>query len=335
MNDLTNNENQEAGHQTYKYVCSKFMINFKSFKQNRDTLANYLETSLSLINMRLEKYSPFQQGILYAIMTLVSIKVVHVILNFSSFLFVFYNLIHLFMTTFALIALYACFNLVFGNSQMNDKRTVFLFITCFISEFFIQFTAYNLSINQTSTTTKNGEFVEYQLRRINTPTTQFLVESINHVIIIASIFTLASIYLNLKLSEKFLTILLVCLTRFYGTVYLSNVIPAAICSYYTYLCAFIGILISNYIQEVVNESGTCIKQKLNAFETLLSLFDKNTEKHSLSSSNSTSFHVRHKSNNINNSSYFTQLNNQRRTSLPTIPVKLEKVILDKKNSLIF
>jgi hypothetical protein len=330
MNDLKNNENQEGGHKSDEHMFSKFTVYFKDLKELKGTLANHLQALFSLIIMRLESYSPLQQGFFYAIMTLVSIKIIQVILNFSSFLFVFYGLIHLFMTTFALIALYACFNLVFRNSQLNDKRTLFLFITCFISEFFIQFTSYNLSINQTTTTTTttNSDFVEYQLRRVNAPTTQLLVESINHVIIIASVFTLASIYLNLKLREKFLSILVVCLTRFYGTIYLSNVIPAAICSYYTYVCALIGILISNNLQEVLNLSGPCIKQKLIDFDAMISLFDKNSGKRLLSSSNSTaSFHIRHKSsNNSNNSNHFTQLNNQRRTSLPTIPAKMEKVI---------
>lgn len=232
----------------------------------------------------------------------------------TSLILLLYNLIRLFMTIFCIFSFYTWSNLIYthrlcGRLNLNDKKVYILFLSCLLSEFFIQFVTYNSS------------------RHNMVLTSNPIVENWKQVLVISSVCTLTSYYLNFRiLKENVFLIVLFNLTRFYGSVQFSSVLPESISAYFTYICALAGILFAYYLNSTILTVS-------DNFGTLCNISIR------ISSKSLRNSKINSDNNNHNNNTFYSkeecmlkpcakyrQKLSRRRTSLPTsIPFKPEKV----------
>lgn len=170
-----------------------------------------------------------------------SVLVAIILIHLTSLLFIYLpvivlfiaNLTHLLMTVFCIFSFYTWLNLVFGNKiDLNDRKIFILFLIGITSEFSIQLFLFDVSI----------------IRKDLAITNSF-VSNIHVIVIVSLVCSLISYYLNYSLTkENIVYIFLIISTRFVGSVYLEDIIPSSLCSYFIYLCALGGILFSFFIK---------------------------------------------------------------------------------------
>ena len=299
--------------------------------------------------------TPFQQGVAYALIILFLVQWTSLLLNYTFMLTIFYNLLNLFMTIFCIFSFFTWLNLFAGQYlSLNETHVYLLFSTCFISEFFIQFFTFNFKSilyesisNRTLTRTEGSPHPTSA-----SPSFELIVETFYQVIITSLTCLFTFFYSNIKPNQYTLFLLFICLMRFYATIYLSHLIPLQVCSYLTYFCALAGIIFSKYIEAnfsfvsslssnnnvISTNASTTRKNSLNKsqlkssrtsyFCSRCSLFSKSNhflgnntpgKGNGLNRRKLTSCSVVSNSNSI--------YNFKRRSSLPTIPSKNEKVNL--------
>lgn len=167
------------------------------------------------------------------------------------------NLTRLLITIFCIFSFYTWLNLIFGHRiKINDKKVFILFLIGIISEFCIQLFLFHVSASQMDLVVRNS-----------------IVSNIQIIAIVSLVCTLASYFLNFSLTkENIIYISLISSTRFFGSVYLSDVIPSSICSYFIYLCALGGILFSFIVK-----NSLMINDNLNLCNIEISFIKKSQE----------------------------------------------------------
>lgn len=167
------------------------------------------------------------------------------------------NLTRLLITIFCIFSFYTWLNLIFGHRiEINDKKVFILFLIGIISEFCIQLFLFHVSASQMDLVVRNS-----------------IVSNIQIIAIVSLVCTLASYFLNFSLTkENIIYIILISSTRFFGSVYLSDVIPSSICSYFIYLCALGGILFSFIVK-----NSLMINDNLNLCNIEISFIKKSQE----------------------------------------------------------
>ena len=231
-------------------------------------------------------------------------------------------------------SLFTWFGLINGK-YWSDTNVYLIFLTCFTSEFLIQFIVFH---------TRNKNDPSKYIDNSN-----LLIENFYNLIVIGLLCVLVNFFQGAKFNENFLFIICICLTRFYSMCSFVNVIPYTICAYFSYLCAFGGILFSHFLRyglNLFNNKNTknesdynkftdhILKNNLNHVDFLNDdTVNKNEKKKRVSSiisalNSNTDFlnnfntKTNCKSRRGNRSN---NLMSERRTSLPTIPIKNEKV----------
>jgi hypothetical protein len=162
-----------------------------------------------------------------------------------------------------------------------------------------------------------------------------LNENVFYAFLICSICIMNCFYINVNLIDNMFIIAISCLTRLYGTVYFANVLPVSICSYFAYLCAISGVFLSHYIRiRILNDHGqhgqrpqqsTSTTKKHDSLDTKANKTYANEM--STSSGSIISDLLHHSKKSIKQLPHSVSLRFHRRTSLPTIPIKYEKVCI--------
>jgi hypothetical protein len=341
---------------------------------------NRLKTKLKSSIENLNELPPIKLGIVYAVLIISITKLIYLIINYTYLILILYNLLRLFISIFCIFSLFTWLSLILsGNKYLTDTRIFVLLLTCFTSEFLIQFMVFNTNLltninsfndlikylNSTYFSQLNFEIyddnnnylnVNYkdELELINNNNNNsnnyqstitslnnlfcYLVENFHNALIIGLTCTLANCFYTkrLNINENLFIVLIVFLTRFYGIVNFSSLIPNTICAYFTYFCAFNGVLFSKYLENFLemfnrndnkiddsngqNENKTCFDSIIKNL-TIDSRSEDNNSK-SGPKPNSKSTIVTNKS----KWSKFLNYNNhyKRRISLPTITQKCEK-----------
>ncbi len=297
--------------------------------------------------------TPLQQGVAYALIILFLAQSISLLLNYTFILTILYNLLNLFATIFCIFSLFTWLNLFAGHHlNMNETHVYLLFLTCFISEFFIQFFTFNFkSILYGSMS--NRTFVQGQSSAnlaSASPSFELIIETFYQVIIISMTCLFTFFYSNIKPSQYVYFLLFICITRFYATIYLSHLIPLHVCSYLTYLSALSGVLFSKYIEAnfsfaislnhnrnnvLMTRKNSLNKSQLKSsrasyFCSRCSLFSKSTHFFNNNVTNFSGKGSAEKRRKLTSCSVVSNSNSifnfKRRSSLPTIPSKNEKVI---------
>ena len=195
----------------------------------------------------------------------VSVLVAIILIHITSLAFLYLpvivlyiaNLTRLFMTVFCIFSFYTWLNLVLGHKiDLNDKKVFILFLIGIMSEFSIQLFLFDVSIIRDDLVISNS-----------------FVVNIHIIVVVSLVCTLISYYLNYSLTkENVIYILLIISTRFVGSVYLTDIIPSSICSYFIYLCALGGILFSFFIK-----NSLMINDNLNLCNIQISFTKKSQE----------------------------------------------------------
>ncbi len=325
------NDERSVKQRLKQILCEKF-----------DTYSNSFQKNLT----------PFQQGVAYALLILFLVQSTSLILNYTFMLTLLYNLLNLLITIFSIFSFFTWLNLFAGQYINLDETHVYLlFLTCFLSEFFIQFFTFNFkSILFDSISNRTLAFGDGSLHNVSTsPSFELILETFYQVVITSLTCLFTFFYSNIKPSQYCLFLLFICLMRFYATIYLSHLIPLQVCSYLTYFCALSGIIFSKYVESnfsfvnnlnnntiISNNLSTNRKNSLNKsqlkstrtsyFCSRCSLFSKSTHflanntslnRNNLNRRKLTSCSVVSNSNSV--------FNFKRRSSLPAIPNKNEKV----------
>ena len=314
-------------------------------------------------NMFVKNLTPLQQGLAYALVILSLMQCVNLLINYTFLLIILYNLLSLLMTIFCIFSIFTWLHLYAGPYlNLNETHVYLIFLTCFISEFFIQFFTFNLKTHlQTTSATTTSSFPSSTTTTTSSVNGDeaskftFMVESFQQVVIISVTCSFTFFCSNIRQSQYASLVLVICLTRFYGTVYLSFLLPLHVCPYLTYFCALSGILFSKYVEATFNMSiinsttSSCSNsnnnnntqkstginnktdgksQRANYFcsrcNANLSLLSKsvNMSTSNLNKSNRRKLTSSSISSNSNSTLVF-----KRRSSLPTIPIINDKVNL--------
>jgi hypothetical protein len=341
---------------------------------------NRFKTKLKSSIDNINDLPPIKLGIIYAILIISITKLVYLIINYTYLILIFYNLLRLFISIFCIFSLFTWLNLILSGSQyFTDTRIFVLLLTCFTSEFLIQFTVFNTNLftnvksfndlikylnstyySQFSFETYddnnyNNMIYKDELELINNNNNNYqstitslnylfyyLVENFHNAILIGLTCTLTNcLYTKrLNINENLFIVLVVFLTRFYGTVNFSSLIPKTICAYFTYFCAFSGVLFSKYLENFlnifnfkndnkINDSNGQHENKIklnqdNKIDLIIKNLAKNDNK--LKSGSNIDSKVTSRSSKWNKFLNFNNnfINFKRRTSLPTISAKCEK-----------
>lgn len=134
--------------------------------------------------------------------------------------------------------------------------------------------------------------------------------------------------LNARVENSFVFVTFTCLARLFCSIYFVNVVPDSLIAYFSYLCAFGGCLFSFHIRKSLGDllenlddrtgqmrRTSSVSEETDSISNHMDTCDLKRQKitssrRKASSSNSTS---------QSNSVY------KRRTSLPTIPIRFDKV----------
>jgi hypothetical protein len=265
-------------------------------------LLNKIKLNYKHIKTNLNNLNQFQKGVLSALVSLLSIQIVYsLFLTQTSLIHVGFSLIQLFMTMFSVFSFYTWLTLIYGR-YWSDTGVYILFVTFSLSELIIQ-----LIINN------NNFMISNELRFTNIIHLTAQKAQYIFIFVFCTIFTYLFNLVMTKL-QIILFVFAICVTRLYVSVYLFNIIPLSVNAYLTYVCALSGFLFSHFITKLVNElnSNKMIRIEINP--------DMNSN-----NNNNNKF----KSNNFNNTKIKRKINSvdafKRRISLPTIPLKTDKV----------
>lgn len=279
--------------------------------------SNKINTFFEQFKHNLNNLNQFQIGVLSALLTLISMQFVYTvfIINSSFILFVF-DLLQLVLITFSIFSFYTWFTIIYGR-KWSDTSIYLLFLSCFLSEFMIQI----------FTNDKSNQKVSARSIDLKHSNIVYLSTSLAQSIFISLICTMANFFLNSKISNNFLFILTLCVTRLFGSIYLSNIIPLALNAYFSYLCALSGVLFSHFIIKLVNDLNNQIRLEINdeIINQKISenyLFKTTPNTHT-AINNTKQIKTRRKFCSNSFDSF------KRRTSLPSIPLKSDKVIQRK------
>jgi hypothetical protein len=268
-------------------------------------LLNKIKLNYKHIKTNLNNLNQFQKGVLSALVSLLSIQIVYSLFQTqTSLIHVGFSLIQLFMTMFSVFSFYTWLTLIYGR-YWSDTGVYILFVTFSLSELIIQ-----LIINN-----NNNFIISNQLRFTNIIHLTAKKAQYIFIFVFCTIFTYLFNIVMTKL-QIILFVFAICVTRLYVSVYLFNIIPLSVNAYLTYVCALSGFLFSHFITKLVNElnSNKMIRIEINP--------DMNSN-----NNNNNKF----KSNNFNNNNpkIKRKINSvdafKRRISLPTIPLKTDKV----------
>lgn len=328
-----------------------------------DYLINKINTIKNLFINNTNMYSiiskniknSLQVSLIYLIFVLGLFQLINILLNYTYLILIIYNLISLLMSIICIISIFTWLNLIYGI-HLNESKIYLIFLTCFISEFMIQFIKYNnftsrnLYTNNFVSTSSNNSLTFQMEFNSNSNSIEVMIENAQHVVIISILCVLIFLYTNLNKRQYIYIILVICLTRFYGSIYLSKFIPNSTCSYFTYICALLGVLFSKYVEEYLaslnnklkatnsttnnNNNNTNIqltnsnailsnkKNSCNGFLNINTAYSNlNISKSSNTSTNNLSKTRRKLTGGSSSSGSNSTLVFKRRTSLPTIPTK--------------
>ena len=208
----------------------------------------FYDKSIAFFN-NLNKY---ELGIFMALVVLCSIQILFILMSLTNFLLLTFNLLRVLMTIFCLFSIYTWLSIIYG-SYWSESSIYLTFFTCFLSEFFIQFVTHNLKHSHNDQPLSqiqqqqqqaaydessyfsfifapsridesNYDNVDSKLRLDNL----LLTDNARHVLLIGTLCILISLISNFKLRENILLILVICLTRLYGSIYFSSFMPFSI-----------------------------------------------------------------------------------------------------------
>ena len=181
--------------------------------------------------------TPTQQGLAYALLILFLIQSSNLILNHTFILSLAYNLINLFIIIFSIFSFFAWLSLAQCIS-LSESHIYLIFLTCFISEFLIQFFSFNMKILLNFNTSEpNATHMHHTA-----------LDSFYQIAIILALSLLTYIYSNIRPAQFASLVTVICLTRFHASIYLAQIIPAQVCPYLAYVCALSGVVFSKYIE---------------------------------------------------------------------------------------
>jgi len=226
------------------------------------------------------------------------------------------------MTLFQIFSLYTCLTLIFSK-HWSDTKIFQLFLITFFGEFITQRLTQNTSLDVTSA-------------------------NVSSTILMAGLLSISYLMTNLKTKiDKFLVFMgVTCMTRCYGSYQLLEIVPQPVAPYISYMAAFGGCIFSHYVvrclreysddnqaQEYFNLKNNASTSNSLSSSKLLFMFNDinsiNAYKMKPGNFNINSRRVLNSNNNshnrINNNSSLSSVY-KRRTSLPTIPLKLDKVL---------
>lgn len=135
--------------------------------------------------------------------------------------------------------------------------------------------------------------------------------------------------LNARVENSFVFVTFTCLARLFCSIYFVNVVPDSLIAYFSYLCAFGGCLFSFHIRKSLGdllENGldgrTGQMRRTSSVSEETDSFSNHMDTGDLKRQKSTS--SRRKASNSNSTSQSNSVY-KRRTSLPTIPIRFDKV----------
>jgi hypothetical protein len=349
--------------------------------------------------------SPFQLGIFLTLLTLSFIQLITLILNYTNLVLIVCSFLKLSVNIFCILSFFTWLTLIYGKNW-SDTNVYLVFITCFLTEFFIQFFLFNLSIAAAAVKEPTGK--QFDLSEQTTPlvlpvplssssaspssllkhqpsssspfmlidniigesneatstinlnnlnvggdgvadrlgpsidsisiaeqnineSRSHLNENLFYAFLICSICTLNCLYINVNLIDNMSIIAISCLTRLYGTFYFANVLPISICSYFAYICAISGIFLSHYLRiRILNDHeqpSQDAASNINKLDLKEAKINKTSQNELSTSSNSIISDLLHHSKKSVKMPHSVSLRFLRRTSLPTIPIKYEKVCI--------
>lgn len=290
-------------------------------------------------NILVNKYRHLRDtGLLYVLVPLASFQLIHMLVNVNYLLLCVYNLIRLLMTIFCIVSFHTWLHIMYGSVlNLTEKNVYFLFVTCLLGELCTQIYKRTGATEETieGSVDLNESF-----------------QGTEHVLVVAFLF-LATNYVSYgRFKENSCLVLALSLTRLYGAVAFSAILPHAICVYFTYICALVGILFSFYLNNLLASDKISpqtkaslnkgprikyirsllnIRDPANYKELCMSSFlcnrDQADHQPHLSDTKTTKF----KRNKQQSKETLSVILSKRRTSLPTIPSKPEKVILRREN----
>ena len=209
---------------------------------------------------------------IYAIVGLALVQLLFLLTGWRSLVLLVYNLVRLVFAVFCLVSMFTLLSL-FKGKWFADSRVPLIVASCFVSEFALQFLAYHTALskfgaNNNSNNNNNDSFDDFNIK------TDFILENIVYAVCVALTCALINFYFHnnnnnnnnnnsnvdegqigtkrFKITENLLVMATVSLTRFYGTINFSYLIPASTYGYFTYLCMLGGIMYAKYIESLLD-----------------------------------------------------------------------------------
>jgi hypothetical protein len=272
------------------------------------------------IKQNLENLNQFQIGVLSTLFTMISIQIFYSIFvtspNLLQFLFHFFQML---VIVFCIFSLYTWLTIVYGK-DWSDTSIYFFFLSCFVCEFTIQLvSSSNILIQKTNHT--EWEYSNF----IN------LANEIAQYVFILVMGTITNYFFNSKQIENFVFVLSICGVRLLGSIYLFEIIPWSFNAYFVYFCSLSGVLFSHYIRRILDEINPYLKSSnQNQFinKKINVMTGNNYLKCASNVSNALSNGQANKTNKIKRKLNINSIDSfKRRTSLPTIPLRNDKVSL--------
>ncbi len=300
-------------------------------------LNSQLTRTLADMRNYFQALSQFKLGVVSSLLTLISIHFIYICLTTNAFLILtILAIVRICMTIFLITSLYIWLTLIFSKNW-SDVQIYQLFLITFLSEFVTQRLTLNVFSDELTANVSS---------------------TVLHVSIACISFFVTN--LNKKIDNFIVFMIATCLTRCYGSYHFSTIAPPPVAPYISYLFAFSGCLFSHYItrclknfqtdeqaqtncqqsfdniQKAAGASSSSSSSKLvSMLSDINDLNVKNDQKRTILKSNlrrnkvsSNNIHT-HDNNNNNNSTEVPSFY-KRRSSLPTIPFKFEKVIAISK-----
>jgi hypothetical protein len=267
------------------------------------------------IKQKLDDLNQFQIGVLFALLTMISIQIFYSIFVMNSNLLqLLVQSLQMLVVIFCIFSFYTWLTIVYGK-DWSDSSIYFFFLTCFLSELIIQL------VTSRNTHVQKPNHLAYS-NVIN------LANEIAQFVFILVVGTITNFFFTSKLTESFFFVMSICGARLLGSIYLFEMIPWSFNAYFIYFCSLSGVLFSHYVRRILNEINPNFK-----------LFSQNQSNGKIDMTNDDSF-IKCASN-ISNALFNGQANKtiklkrkfnmnsidsfKRRTSLPTIPLKSDKV----------
>ena len=277
-------------------------------------------SSKNLARKKLNSLSPIQLGFGSAVFTFIVVNLFVLLFTTTNFLSLLFNVVHFFFVAFCLFSLFTWFALINDNkSTFSHQNVFFSFVTFFLSEFFNQIILFHLN---DAKTLKSGFS---------------LADNFMQTFLIGFMCTLANFFLIESSNLNSPLLLCVCLARFYATGSLTLLSPSTLSAYFAYFCALSGILFSYHLKHLLkadtknNPNNLTTPHKEvnreidNENSTRKKIVFALTSNNFLNDDLKQTKQKRTVANNNNNK--VNDILCQRRTSLPTIPLKNDKVTL--------